>query len=303
MVMVTAVHGDITEQRVDAIVNAANSRMRGGGGVDGAIHRAGGAAILEDCIARFPHGLRAGDAGWTTAGDLPADWVIHTVGPNYGAGEREREVLESCYSRSLAVADELGARSVAFPLISAGIYAWPLNDAIDAAVSTIRRAATRVEDVRVVSFTEDTHRRVAAQVLREFPQTTGDGTIGQLFDRSPSQWGFRGDPYLWRALRAELARLRCRIPVGTRVHVPVCRRGHYRHVAGAQGRADLRRRVRPRPRNVGGRSLAALVEQHRHPDLDRPLRGPARLVKLRQCDPRERPQLSARIVDGMTPSA
>jgi len=165
MVMVTPVHGDITQQRVDAIVNAANRAMRGGGGVDGAIHRAGGPAILEDCVARFPHGLATGDAGWTTAGDLFAHWVIHTVGPNHAAGERDRGLLVSCYRRSLEVADELGARSVAFPLISAGIYAWPLDDAIQTAVETIAAADTRVEDVRLVAFSEDTHHRVRTHVL------------------------------------------------------------------------------------------------------------------------------------------
>lgn len=205
MVMVTAVHGDITAQHVDAIVNAANRQMRGGGGVDGAIHRAGGGGILEDCIRRFPHGLQTGDAGSTTAGALPAAWVIHTVGPNYGAGQRDRSLLESCYRRALAVADDLAARSVAFPLISAGIYAWPLDDAIEAAIDTIARTSTRVDDVRLVSLSEATHRRVRAQVLTRFPPTTAAGSIGQLFDRAPSQWGLRGDPYLWRELRAEFA--------------------------------------------------------------------------------------------------
>jgi O-acetyl-ADP-ribose deacetylase (regulator of RNase III) len=169
MVTVTAVLGDITQQHVDAIVNAASPRMRGGGGVDGAIHRAGGPAILEDCIARFPHGLRTGDAGWTTAGDLPANWVIHTVGPNRTAGQTDRSLLESCYRRSLAVADELGARSVAFPLISAGIYGWPLDDAIDAAVTTIADTQTRVETVRLVALSEETYRRIEAAVLQQFP--------------------------------------------------------------------------------------------------------------------------------------
>lgn len=165
---ITAVHGDITQQSVDAIVNAANRTMRGGGGVDGAIHRAGGRAILDDCIARFPHGLATGDAGWTTAGALPATWVIHTVGPNFAAGERDRELLESCYRRSLEVADELGAASVAFPLISAGIYSWPLDDAIAAAVDTLGSAATRVEQVRLVALSADTHRRVHDQVQRRY---------------------------------------------------------------------------------------------------------------------------------------
>nr|BFF08933.1 O-acetyl-ADP-ribose deacetylase [Microbacterium flavescens] len=177
VVNLTAVQGDITEQHVDAIVNAANRQMRGGGGVDGAIHRAGGPAILEDCIARFPDGLRTGDAGWTTAGALPATWVIHTVGPNHAAGERDRSLLVSCYRRSLAVADELGARSIAFPLISAGVYAWPLDDAIDAAVDTIAATPTQVEDVRLVSFTAETHRRVQAEVLRRFPPSTDPATV------------------------------------------------------------------------------------------------------------------------------
>lgn len=149
---ITVVEGDITEQHVDAVVNAANRAMRGGGGVDGAIHRAGGPAVLEDCIRRFPQGLATGDAGWTTAGDLPARWVIHVVGPNHRAGETDRSLLVSCYARALAVADELGARSVAFPLVSAGIYGWPLHDAVAVAVETLRTAPTRVEEARLVAF-------------------------------------------------------------------------------------------------------------------------------------------------------
>src|SRR5688500_1672130 len=96
---ITLVRGDITEQEVDAVVNAANTAMRGGGGVDGAIHRAGGPAVLEDCVRRFPDGLKTGDAGWTTAGDLPARWVIHVVGPNHRAGQTDRNLLTSCYRR------------------------------------------------------------------------------------------------------------------------------------------------------------------------------------------------------------
>lgn len=160
MPQLTAVRGDITTQQVDAIVNAASSAMRGGGGVDGAIHRAGGPAVLEDCIARFPHGLATGDAGWTTAGDLPSRWVIHTVGPNHAAGQRDRSLLVSCYRRCLEVADELGARSVAFPLVSAGIYGWPKDDAIAAAVETIRATPTRVEEMWVVAFDEATFTQV-----------------------------------------------------------------------------------------------------------------------------------------------
>ncbi len=150
MVAITAVLGDITEQDVDAVVNAANNQMRGGGGVDGAIHRAGGPSVLQDCIARFPNGLPTGDAGWTTAGNMPARWVIHTVGPNYRAGQKDRALLQSCYKRSLGVADGLGAETVAFPLISAGIYGWPLDDAIDVAISTIAKTPTSVDDAFIV---------------------------------------------------------------------------------------------------------------------------------------------------------
>ncbi len=161
MTTVTAVLGDITEQHTDALVNAANGRMRGGGGVDGAIHRAGGPAILEDCVARFPDGLPAGEAGCTTGGELPARWVIHAVGPNHRAGQTDRSLLESCYARALAVADELGARSIAVPLISSGIYGWPLDDAIAAAVETLTQTPTDVEEVRIVAFDERTHSLVA----------------------------------------------------------------------------------------------------------------------------------------------
>ena len=159
---VTLVEGDITAQEVDAVVNAANSRMRGGGGVDGAIHRAGGPAVLEDCKRRFPDGLATGDAGWTTAGEMPARWVIHVVGPNYRAGQTDRSLLTSCYARALEVADELGASTVAFPLVSAGIYGWPLEDAVDAAVATLQDADTQVDEARIVAFGRDT-----ADVIRQ----------------------------------------------------------------------------------------------------------------------------------------
>lgn len=150
---ITVVEGDITRQQVDAIVNAANRAMRGGGGVDGAIHAAGGPAILRDCVERFPDGLATGRAGWTTAGDLPARWVIHVVGPNHRAGERDRSLLTSCYANAIRVAEELGARTVAFPLVSAGIYGWPKDDAIRAAVETLRASPTEVvEEARLVAF-------------------------------------------------------------------------------------------------------------------------------------------------------
>lgn len=164
MPTVTAVHGDITTQQVDATVNAANNAMRGGGGVDGAIHRAGGPAILQDCIARFPRGLATGDAGWTTGGDLPSRWVVHTVGPNWNAGQRDRELLASCYRRSLQVADELGARSIAFPLISAGVYGWPREDAIQVAVDTILAAEVQLEDARIVAFDGSAFQAVQATI-------------------------------------------------------------------------------------------------------------------------------------------
>jgi len=163
----TLVEGDITTQEVDAVVNAANSRMRGGGGVDGAIHRAGGPAVLEDCKRRFPDGLATGDAGWTTAGEMPARWVIHVVGPNYRAGQTDRSLLTSCYARALEVADELGARTVAFPLVSAGIYGWPLDDAGDAAVATLQGASTQVEEARIVAFGQET-----ADAIRQRLSTT-----------------------------------------------------------------------------------------------------------------------------------
>jgi O-acetyl-ADP-ribose deacetylase len=161
---VTVVQGDITEQDVDAVVNAANRRMRGGGGVDGAIHQAGGPAVLEDCRRRFPDGLATGDAGWTTAGDMPSRWVIHVVGPNRTRGETDRSLLTSCYSRALEVADELGARSVAFPLVSAGVYGWPRDDAIAAALEVLRAADTQVDEARLVAFGRSAYDEIAAQL-------------------------------------------------------------------------------------------------------------------------------------------
>lgn len=149
---ITVVSGDITTQEVDAVVNAANRAMRGGSGVDGAIHRAGGPAVLADCVARFPQGLLSGQAGWTTGGDLPARWVIHVVGPNLTAGETDRLLLTSCYRNALALADELGAASVAFPLVSAGVYGWPLDDAVAAALETLRSTPTSVEEARMMAF-------------------------------------------------------------------------------------------------------------------------------------------------------
>jgi O-acetyl-ADP-ribose deacetylase (regulator of RNase III) len=151
-VQLRVVEGDITKEQVDAVVNAANRAMRGGGGVDGAIHGAAGPGLLEECKERFPHGQQTGDAGWTHGYQLPATWVIHVVGPNYNAGERDRSLLTSCYANALRVADELGVRTMAVPLVSAGIYGWPFDDAVAAAVETLRGATTSVEQVRIVAF-------------------------------------------------------------------------------------------------------------------------------------------------------
>lgn len=156
MTDVRFVQGDITEIDADAIVNAANSSLLGGGGVDGAIHRRGGPEILAACQelrrTRYPDGLPTGQAVATTAGRLPARWVIHTVGPVYAKSEDRSELLASAYRESLRVADELGARTVAFPAISAGIYGWPLDDAARIAVSTVRSADTSVDEVIFVLF-------------------------------------------------------------------------------------------------------------------------------------------------------
>jgi O-acetyl-ADP-ribose deacetylase (regulator of RNase III) len=150
------IEGDLTRQEVDAIVNAANSSLMGGGGVDGAIHRVGGPAILASCKdvrrTRWPEGLPTGRAVATTAGDLPARWVIHTVGPVFADHQDRSELLAACHTESLLVADELGARTVAFPAISTGIYGYPLEQAAPIAVRSVRDAHTRVEEVRFVLF-------------------------------------------------------------------------------------------------------------------------------------------------------
>lgn len=157
--------GDITQVEADAVVNAANHTLLGGGGVDGAIHRAGGPAVLAECKQvrkeQYPGGLPTGRAVATTAGDLPATWVIHTVGPTYAKTKYEEKapLLASCYRESLRVAAELGARTVAFPAVSAGIYGWPMDDAARIAVETVREAADQVgevvEDVTFVVFGDE----------------------------------------------------------------------------------------------------------------------------------------------------
>lgn len=152
--------GDITRQDVDAVVNAANSSLLGGAGVDGAIHRAGGPAILEACReirrTRFPDGLPAGLAVATTAGDLRAGWVIHTVGPVYSGSAEDPVLLASCHTASLRVADEIGALTVAFPAISCGVYGYPPEEAAPVAIGAVAAAETRVQEVRFVLFGADT---------------------------------------------------------------------------------------------------------------------------------------------------
>jgi O-acetyl-ADP-ribose deacetylase (regulator of RNase III) len=150
------VEGDITQQDVDAIVNAANSSLLGGGGVDGAIHRGGGPEILAACReirrTRYPDGLPTGQAVATTAGKLPARWVIHTVGPVYARSADPPRELASCHTEALRVADELGLSAVAFPAISTGVYGYPLEEAASVALAAVRAAETRVTEVRFVLF-------------------------------------------------------------------------------------------------------------------------------------------------------
>ncbi|WP_458688188.1 O-acetyl-ADP-ribose deacetylase [Nocardia tengchongensis] len=161
MVELVLIRGDITEQDVDAVVNAANSSLLGGGGVDGAIHRKGGPAILAACrelrASHYGKGLATGQAVATTGGNLPARWVIHTVGPVWSAERDRSELLASCYRESLRVADELGARRVAFPAISTGIFGWPMDDGARIAIETVRAADTAVREVRFVLFSQNAY--------------------------------------------------------------------------------------------------------------------------------------------------
>ena len=172
MVRISVVRGDLTDQEVDAVVNAANSSLLGGGGVDGAIHRRGGPEILAECrrlrADRYPDGLPTGRAVATTAGRLPARWVIHTVGPVYSAAADRSELLAMCHRESLRVADELGAATVAFPAISCGVYGYPLAEAAPVAVDAVRTAATSVEEVRFVLYGDD--------ALAAFEAASGSGS-------------------------------------------------------------------------------------------------------------------------------
>jgi O-acetyl-ADP-ribose deacetylase (regulator of RNase III) len=165
---VTLVQGDITAQEVDAVVNAANRTLLGGGGVDGAIHRRGGDAIIEACrrlrATTLPDGLPVGDAVATTAGELPARWVIHTVGPIYSGRESDVELLASCHTSSLRVADELEAETIAFPAISTGAFGYPVEEAARVAVDAVRATQTSVREVRFVLFDARSHAAFEAAV-------------------------------------------------------------------------------------------------------------------------------------------
>jgi O-acetyl-ADP-ribose deacetylase (regulator of RNase III) len=173
-VRIELVTADITAEQVDAVVNAANSSLLGGGGVDGAIHRKGGPAILKECRAlrasRYGRGLPIGQAVATTAGRLPARWVIHTVGPVFSTDVDRAPLLRSCYTTSLAVAAELGARSIGFPLISSGVYRWPKEDAVLQALTALHAEPTGLEVIRLVLFDEQT-RRTAEHVYQTLNHT------------------------------------------------------------------------------------------------------------------------------------
>jgi O-acetyl-ADP-ribose deacetylase len=164
---ITFVQGDITEQDVDAIVNAANHTLLGGGGVDGAIHRRGGPEILAECQKlreeRYTDGLPTGQALATTAGRLKARWVIHTVGPTYAESKDKSQLLADCFRNSLRIADELGAATVAFPAISTGVYRWPVDDAARIAVGTVWSSDTQVDEVRFVLFDKRAYDAFTAQ--------------------------------------------------------------------------------------------------------------------------------------------
>ncbi|WP_020663336.1 O-acetyl-ADP-ribose deacetylase [Amycolatopsis benzoatilytica] len=167
MADIELVQGDLTEQEVDAIVNAANSSLLGGGGVDGAIHRKGGPEILAECrklrAGHYGRGLPTGQAVATTAGRLLARWVVHTVGPVWSDTEDRSDLLADCHRNSLAVAADLGARSIAFPAISTGVYRWPMADAARIAVTTVR-ASESFDVVRFVLFDRAAHDTFAAAV-------------------------------------------------------------------------------------------------------------------------------------------
>lgn len=180
MQKINAIGGDITAQQVDAVVNAANSSLLGGGGVDGAIHAAAGPSLLAECkkirAERYPEGLAVGDAAATGAGDLPAQWVIHTVGPNAHRGETDPALLRACFSNSLAEAVRVGARTLAVPAVSAGVYGWDAEQVAQIAVGAVAGFlagddGNELDEVRFVLFNEP--------ILAAFQEVlTGGGTVG-----------------------------------------------------------------------------------------------------------------------------
>ena len=153
--VIRLVQGDITKEEIDVIVNAANTSLRGGGGVDGAIHRAGGPDILQECIERYPEGCKTGEARITTAGNMTAKYVIHTPGPIWRGGQQNEEsLLKECYLNSLLLATEHKAESIAFPSISTGVYRFPIERASEIALSTVIETLpeTSIREVHFVLF-------------------------------------------------------------------------------------------------------------------------------------------------------
>jgi O-acetyl-ADP-ribose deacetylase (regulator of RNase III) len=190
MPAIIPLEGDITRITADAIVNAANTSLGGGAGVNGAIQAAGGPGILAETGLWYPRGLGTGDAAWTSAGDLPARWVIHTVGPNYHAGQRDRALLVSSYRRSLEVADTLGAGTVAFPLLSSGIFGWPFQDAVRTAVDAIAWARTDVREAYLVAHGDQSFQAVRSALRVSTPLRVLQG-LRELYRRGYQQLRFQ----------------------------------------------------------------------------------------------------------------
>lgn len=200
---VKIIQGDITTLQVDAIVNAANSSLMGGSGVDGAIHRKGGSVILEDCRAIIAKqgACRTGEAVITRAGNLPSKYVIHTVGPVWQGGQnQEAHLLSRCYLSSFRIAQVHQLKSIAFPNISTGVYGYPKQ----AAAATVFEVLTQLplpqkatfDEVYLVCFDEENF-----EIYQTYFQTLQTKTLHLLFEESPPRWGLRGDPHLWNEMK------------------------------------------------------------------------------------------------------